>query len=155
MCFPRLGLETGFSFSGPGLWPWGFQGAEMVILRSCFFARDPFPRQARGKGQNVQNGKLGYLRTFSSTSTVERARLSSKLEFWTPWASKGCPFRKLLGVLWGPLRLPLPSACRGKGYFGTFWECLNSFSSLPVKEKAISGSGREASERPFSDDPEL
>ena len=58
-----------------------------------------------------------------------------------------------LGVLWGPLRLHLPSACRGKGYFGTFWECLNSLSSLPVKEKAISGSGQEASERSFSEDP--
>ena len=101
----------------------------------------------------MQNDKFGYLRTFSSTSTVERARLRSKLEFWTLWASKGCPFRKLLGVLWGPLRLPLPSACQGKGYFGTFWECLNSLSSLPVKEKAISGSGQEASERSFSEDP--
>ena len=49
--------------------------------------------------------------------------------------------------------LPLSFACQGKGYFGTFWECLNSLSSLPVKEKAISGSGQEASERSFSEDP--
>ena len=41
--FSRLGLLTGFSFRDPGLWPWGFQGAEMVNLWNRFFARDRFP----------------------------------------------------------------------------------------------------------------
>ena len=44
-----------------------------------------------------------------------------------------------VGCHLGPLRLPFPSACRGKGNCRVSGDARNGLFPLPVKEKALSG----------------
>ena len=96
---PGQGSLLGIRVSDPGV----SKGLRAYILISLISAL-AFPFCLSRKRQNLQNDKFGYLWAFSSTSTVERAHLSSKLEFWRPWAPKGGPCRTLLRSILPPSR---------------------------------------------------